>query len=125
MKVDTPLSNLSTCPMRARAARCDGSPGPGAVVGARTDGSYSGPYQYMVPVFGEGIQYGAPLAVERQQVKFLSNALRPAAMQAYSQVIANEEAISPKAVIDAHSGEGAFIKRDSDPCMLRYQGRQS
>lgn len=47
-------------------------------------------YQYMVPVFGEGIQYGAPLEVERQQVKFLSNSLRPDKMKAYAQVIAQE-----------------------------------
>jgi len=52
--------------------------------------STSAPYQYMVPVFGEGVQYGAPLAIERQQVKFLSNALVPAKMKAYAQVIAQE-----------------------------------
>ena len=47
-------------------------------------------YQYMVPVFGEGIQYGAPLAIERQQVKFLSNALRPEKMKGYARMIAKE-----------------------------------
>jgi sterol 14-demethylase len=52
--------------------------------------SAAAPYQYMVPVFGEGIQYGAPLEVERQQVKMLSNALRPARMKGYAQVIAGE-----------------------------------
>jgi sterol 14-demethylase len=134
--------------------------------------STSAPYQYMVPVFGEGIQYGAPLEIERQQVKFLSNALRPAAMKAYSQVIADEvedyisdwgesgeldfhdtfkdlvlrtsthclmgesfrrrftepfgklfadleHAISPKAVIDAHSGEDAFVMRDKARAKLQ------
>lgn len=54
--------------------------------------STAAPYQYMVPVFGEGIQYGAPLEIERQQVKFLTNALRPAKMKGYAQVIAGEVA---------------------------------
>jgi len=47
-------------------------------------------YQYMVPVFGEGIQYGAPLAIERQQVKMQSNALRPEKMRGYARMIAKE-----------------------------------
>ena len=48
------------------------------------------PYQYMVPVFGEGIQYGAPVEIERQQVRFMSDALRPKRMKTYAQVIAKE-----------------------------------
>jgi hypothetical protein len=48
------------------------------------------PYKYMVPVFGEGIQYGAPLEIERQQVKFLTHALRPDKMKGYARVIAHE-----------------------------------
>jgi sterol 14alpha-demethylase len=52
--------------------------------------SAAAPYQYMVPVFGEGIQYGAPLEIERQQVKFLTNALRPEKMKGYARVIAHE-----------------------------------
>lgn len=52
--------------------------------------SASAPYQYMVPVFGEGIQYGAPLEIERQQVKFLTHALRPEKMKGYARVIAQE-----------------------------------
>jgi sterol 14-demethylase len=47
-------------------------------------------YQYMVPVFGEGIQYGAPLAIERQQVKMQANALRPEKMKGYARMIAQE-----------------------------------
>jgi sterol 14-demethylase len=123
------------------------------------------PYKYMVPVFGEGIQYGAPLPIERQQVKFLSNALRPDKMRGYAQVIAKEvedfvadwgdagekdfydefkelvlrtsthclmgaefraklsdefgtlfhaleQAISPQAIVNAHSEDEAFAKRD-------------
>ena len=52
--------------------------------------STSAAYQYMVPVFGEGIQYGAPLEIERQQVRFQANALRPEKMRGYSDVIAQE-----------------------------------
>ena len=52
--------------------------------------SASAPYQYMVPVFGEGIQYGAPLNLERQQVKMQANALRASKMRGYAQVIAQE-----------------------------------
>src|SRR5258705_6267079 len=52
--------------------------------------STSEPYKYMVPVFGEGIQYGAPLAIERQQVKFLTHALRPEKMRGYASAIAQE-----------------------------------
>src|SRR5258705_13317457 len=127
--------------------------------------SASEPYKYMVPVFGEGIQYGAPLAIERQQVKFLTHALRPDKMKGYARVIAHEveewvgswgdegerdfydefkelvlrtsthclmgsefraklteefgalfhdleQAISPQAVLDAHSPDAAFAKRD-------------
>lgn len=47
-------------------------------------------YQYMVPVFGEGIQYGAPLEIERQQVKMQANALRPEKMKGYARMIAQE-----------------------------------
>jgi sterol 14-demethylase len=47
-------------------------------------------YQYMVPIFGEGIQFGAPLDVERQQVKMQSTALRPDRMKGYARVIAQE-----------------------------------
>ena len=52
--------------------------------------SASAPYQYMVPVFGEGIQYGAPLEIERQQVRFMSDALKPKRMKTYAQMIAQE-----------------------------------
>jgi sterol 14-demethylase len=47
-------------------------------------------YRYMVPVFGEGIQFGAPRELERQQVKMQSNALRPEKMKGYARVIAAE-----------------------------------
>ena len=52
--------------------------------------SPSPPYRFMVPVFGEGIQFGAPLEIERQQVKMQSSALRLERMRGYAQVIARE-----------------------------------
>jgi sterol 14-demethylase len=52
--------------------------------------SPSPPYRFMVPVFGEGIQFGAPLEIERQQVKMQSSALRLDRMRGYAQVIARE-----------------------------------
>ena len=33
-------------------------------------------YQYMVPIFGKGVQYGAPLEIERQQLRMHSQGLR-------------------------------------------------
>lgn len=134
--------------------------------------SASAPYQYMVPIFGEGIQYGAPLEIERQQVKFMSDALRPKRMKTYAQVIAQEvedyiadwgdegekefhdtfkdlvlrtsthclmgpdfrrrltdefgrlfaqleHAISPEAIVDAHSEEEAFARRDEARAKLQ------
>lgn len=130
------------------------------------------PYKYMVPVFGEGIQYGAPLPIERQQVKFLASALRPDKMKGYAQVIAAEveefvaewgdegerdfyeefkelvlrtsthclmgsefresltdefgslfhdleQAISPQAIVDAHSESEVFAKRDKARARLQ------
>ena len=52
--------------------------------------SPSPPYRFMVPVFGEGIQFGAPLEIERQQVKMQSSALRLDRMRGYAQVVAAE-----------------------------------
>lgn len=134
--------------------------------------SASAAYQYMVPVFGEGIQYGAPLEIERQQVRFQANALRPEKMRGYSEVIAREvedfiadwgeegerdfyeefkelvlrtsthclmgpafrerltedfgrlfadleHAISPQAVVDAHSESEVFARRDEARARLQ------
>lgn len=47
-------------------------------------------YQMMVPVFGEGIQYGAPPELERQQLKMQARGLRQDRMKLYAAVIARE-----------------------------------
>ena len=44
----------------------------------------------MVPVFGQGIQYGAPPKVERQQLKMQARGLRQDRMKTYAAVIARE-----------------------------------
>lgn len=47
-------------------------------------------YQFMVPVFGEGIQYGAPPLLERQQLKIQAAGLRHDRMVLYAPIIAAE-----------------------------------
>ncbi|MBK7948897.1 MAG: cytochrome P450 [Deltaproteobacteria bacterium] len=47
-------------------------------------------YQYMVPVFGQGIQYGATFEMERQQTKLMATAMRAARMKGYADIIAKE-----------------------------------
>jgi cytochrome P450 len=47
-------------------------------------------YQYMVPVFGDGIQYGATFEVERQQTKLMATAVRAGKMKGYADIIAKE-----------------------------------
>jgi sterol 14-demethylase len=49
-------------------------------------------YQYMVPVFGQGVQYGAPLDIERQQLRMHSQGLRAERMTFYAPIIAREAA---------------------------------
>ncbi|MBK6738878.1 MAG: hypothetical protein IPG64_13720 [Haliea sp.] len=44
-------------------------------------------YQMMVPVFGEGIQYGAPPAIERQQLKMQVQGLKHERMVNYACVV--------------------------------------
>jgi sterol 14-demethylase len=47
-------------------------------------------YQMMVPIFGEGIQYGAPPEIERQQLKMQARGLRQDRMKTYAGIIAKE-----------------------------------
>ena len=47
-------------------------------------------YQMMVPVFGEGVQYGAPPEIERQQLKMQYQGLKHDRMVNYAGVIARE-----------------------------------
>lgn len=47
-------------------------------------------YQFMVPIFGEGVQYGAPLDIERQQLRMHSRGLASSRMNFYAPIIARE-----------------------------------
>lgn len=47
-------------------------------------------YQMMVPVFGEGIQYGAPPEIERQQLKMQVQGLKHDRMVNYAEVVERE-----------------------------------
>lgn len=47
-------------------------------------------YQFMVPIFGKGVQYGAPLNIERQQLKMHSRGLASEKMAHYAPIIAQE-----------------------------------
>jgi sterol 14-demethylase len=90
--------------------------------------SASAPYQYMVPVFGEGIQYGAPLDIERQQVKMQANALRPAQMRSYAQVIAKEvedriEDWGDAGELDVYREFQKLVLRTSTHCLMGSEFR--
>jgi sterol 14alpha-demethylase len=47
-------------------------------------------YQMMIPVFGEGIQYGAPPEIERQQLKMQVQGLKHDRMVNYAEVVERE-----------------------------------
>jgi sterol 14-demethylase len=47
-------------------------------------------YQMMVPVFGEGVQFGAPAEIERQQLRIQYQGLRYEKMINYAALVARE-----------------------------------
>ncbi|HEX4504946.1 MAG TPA: hypothetical protein VH722_04380, partial [Alphaproteobacteria bacterium] len=47
-------------------------------------------YQMMVPIFGEGIQFGAPSAIERQQLRMQYQGLKYEKMAGYYVKVARE-----------------------------------
>jgi sterol 14-demethylase len=85
-------------------------------------------YQYMVPIFGAGIQYGAPLEIERQQVKMQATALRPERMKGYAEIIAREvEAWIARwgdaGELDIHAEFKELVLRTSTHCLLGEEFR--
>lgn len=85
-------------------------------------------YQYMVPIFGEGIQFGAPLEIERQQVKMQSTALRPDRMRGYARVIAREvedwvTGWGDAGERDIHEEFKELVLRTSTHCLLGSEFR--
>ena len=47
-------------------------------------------YQFMAPIFGEGVQYGAPIGIERQQLRMHAKGLSCERLSHYAPIIAQE-----------------------------------
>src|SRR5262245_61813329 len=85
-------------------------------------------YQYMVPIFGEGIQFGAPLELEREQVKMQATALRPDRMKGYARIIAAEvedwiRGWGDSGERDIHHEFKELVLRTSTHCLLGEEFR--
>src|SRR5262245_20238764 len=85
-------------------------------------------YQYMVPIFGEGIQFGSPLPIEREQVKMQATALRPERMKGYAHIIAGEverwiERWGEAGELDIHHEFKELVLRTSTHCLLGEEFR--
>jgi sterol 14-demethylase len=85
-------------------------------------------YQYMVPIFGEGIQFGAPLELERQQVKMQATALRPDRMKGYARIVAEEveswiRSWGDEGELDIHHEFKELVLRTSTHCLLGAEFR--
>jgi len=52
--------------------------------------SQNEPYKFMTPIFGKGIVFDAPIDIKRQQLTFVSSALKPAALRTYVPQIIEE-----------------------------------
>ena len=47
-------------------------------------------YKFMIPIFGKGVIYDAPIAKRRQQYRVLGSSLRPGLLKKYPEIIAKE-----------------------------------
>ena len=87
-------------------------------------------YQFMVPIFGKGVQYGAPLDIERQQLRMHSRGLASEKMNHYAPIIAREARDwiadwGDSGELDFYEGfEGLTIKT-STHCLLGSEFRYS
>jgi sterol 14-demethylase len=82
----------------------------------------------MVPIFGEGIQFGARPELERQQVKMQATALRPDRMKGYASVIAQEvedwiRGWGDEGELDIHREFKELVLRTSTHCLLGAEFR--
>ncbi|MFM7272820.1 MAG: cytochrome P450, partial [Gammaproteobacteria bacterium] len=80
-------------------------------------------YQYMVPIFGKGVQYGAPIEEERQQLRMHSQGLRAERMGFYAPIIAREAADwirgwGDHGEMDFYEGFAELTIRTSTHCLL-------
>ena len=87
-------------------------------------------YQFMVPIFGKGIQYGAPIDIERQQLRMHSRGLASEKMNHYAPVIAREarEWIAnwgDSGEMDFYEGFADLTIKTSTHCLLGSEFRYS
>ncbi len=87
-------------------------------------------YQFMVPIFGKGIQYGAPIDIERQQLRMHSRGLASERMNHYAPVIAKEtrEWIAnwgDSGEMDFYEGFADLTIKTSTHCLLGSEFRYS
>jgi sterol 14-demethylase len=86
-------------------------------------------YQMMVPVFGEGIQYGAPPAIERQQLKMQVQGLKHERMVNYAGVVEQEteqflKDWSETGEFDIYDAFTRLTLKTSTHCLLGREFRQ-
>ena len=91
--------------------------------------SQNEPYKFMTPIFGTGIVFDAPLHIKNQQLKFVSGALRPAALRGYvPQIIAETEAFlrgwGDAGEIDLMDAMSRLIILTASRCLLGREVRE-
>ncbi|WP_279245698.1 cytochrome P450 [Candidatus Litorirhabdus singularis] len=87
-------------------------------------------YQFMVPIFGQGIQYGAPLDIERQQLRMHSRGLASEKMNHYAPIIAKEARDwiaewGESGEFDFYEGFADLTIKTSTHCLLGAEFRYS
>ena len=87
-------------------------------------------YQFMVPIFGKGVQYGAPLDIERQQLKMHSRGLSSEKMNHYAPIIAKETrdwiaTWGESGQFDFYEGFADLTIKTSTHCLLGEEFRYS
>jgi sterol 14-demethylase len=87
-------------------------------------------YQFMVPIFGKGVQYGAPLDIERQQLRMHSRGLASEKMNFYAPIIAREVRDwiadwGDEGQLDFYEGFTDLTIKTSTHCLLGAEFRYS
>lgn len=87
-------------------------------------------YQFMVPIFGQGVQYGAPLDIERQQLRMHSRGLASEKMNHYAPIIAKEARDwianwGQSGELDFYEGFADLTIKTSTHCLLGAEFRYS
>jgi sterol 14-demethylase len=87
-------------------------------------------YQFMVPIFGKGVQYGAPLDIERQQLRMHSRGLASEKMNFYAPIIAKEARDwiadwGDSGEMDFYEGFADLTIKTSTHCLLGEEFRYS